>query len=60
MKNEFREIVKNALVKNSYDNDAEVINLTSEVSQDLLAEEIETKIKAKFHVFRINKLITGD
>lgn len=60
MKGEFRQIVKDTLVEYSYDNDAQVMNLTSEVSQDLLAEAIEKRIKAKFHIFRINRLITGD
>ena len=57
---EFKQIVKDTLVMYSYDNDSQAINMTSEVSQDLLAEAIEDKIKAKFHVFRINKIITGD
>ena len=60
MKGEFRKIVKDTLIKYSYDNDAQVINMTSEVAQDLLAEAIEKEIKAKFHIFRINRLITGD
>tara|TARA_Y100000310_G_C20604556_1_gene774825 strand:- start:712 stop:912 length:201 start_codon:yes stop_codon:yes gene_type:complete len=57
---EFSQIVKDTLIEYSYDNDAQVINMTSEVSQDLLAEAIEDRIKAKFHIFRINKIITGD
>ena len=60
MKGEFKKIVKDTLVEYSYDDDAQVINLTSEVSQNLLAEAIEERIKAKFHVFRINRLTTGD
>mgnify|MGYP001302141622 CR=1 FL=1 len=60
MKSEFKKIVKDTLVEYSYDNDAQVINLTSEVSQDLLAEAIEERIKAKFHILRINKILTGD
>ena len=60
MKSEFRKIIKDTLVEYSYDNDAQVINLTSEVSQDLLAEAIEERIKSKFHIFRINKILTGD
>jgi len=60
MKGEFRKIVKDTLIKYSYDNDAQVINMTSEVSQDLLAEAIEEEIKAKFHIFRINRIVTGD
>ena len=58
MKGEFRQIVKDTLIEYSYDNDAQVINLTSEVSQDLLAEVIEERIKSKFHIFRINRLLT--
>ena len=60
MKSEFKKIVKDTLIEYSHDNDAQVINLTSEVSQDLLAEAIEERIKAKFHIFRINKILTGD
>ena len=60
MKDEFKQIVKDTLIEYSYDNDAQVINMTSEVSQNLLAEAIEERIKAKFHIFRINRLITGD
>ena len=60
MKSEFKKIVKDTFVEYSYDNDAQAINLTSEVSQDLLAEAIEERIKAKFHIFRINKILTGD
>ena len=60
MKSEFKKIVKDTLIEYSYDNDAQVINLTSEVSQDLLAEAIEERIKTKFHIFRINKILTGD
>ena len=60
MKDEFKQIVKDTLIEYSYDNDAQVINMTSEVSQNLLAEAIEERIKAKFHIFRINRLITRD
>ena len=60
MKDEFKQIVKDTLAEYSYDNDAQVINMTSEVSQNLLAEAIEERIKAKFHIFRINRLITRD
>ena len=55
MKNECRQIIKDTLIEYSYDNDAQVINLTSEVSQDLLAEAIEKRIKSKFYVFRVNR-----
>jgi hypothetical protein len=60
MKNEFKNIIKDTLLEYSVDNDAQAINLTSEASQDLLAEAIEDRIKVKFHIFRINKVITGD
>ena len=60
MKSEFKKIVKDTLVEYSHDNDGQVINMTSEVSQDLLVEAIEERIKSKFHIFRINKLLTGD
>ena len=58
MKGEFQQIVKDTLIEYSYDNDSQAINLTSEVSQDLLAEAIEERIKSKFHIFRINRLLT--
>jgi len=57
---EFRQIIKDTLVEYSYDNDAQQINLASEVSQDLLSEAIESRLQKKFHIFRINKIITGD
>ena len=60
MKSEFRKIVKDTLIEYSYDNDSQAINLTSEYAQDLLAEALEDRIKQKFHVFRINRLITDD
>ena len=58
MKSEFRQIVKDTLTEYSWDNDAEKIDLTKELPQDLLSEAIEEKIKEKFHIFRINKLFT--
>jgi len=54
MKNEFRDIVKATLQKASSDQP----NLASEACCDTLAEEIEENIKSKFHIFRINRLIT--
>jgi len=60
MKDEFKKIVKDTLIEYSYDNDAQKIDLTTEVSQDLLSEAIEERIKSKFHIFRINKILTGD
>ena len=59
-KSEFRELVKGVLAKHSVDNNAQAINMTSEFSQDLVAKDIEKKIKEKFHIFRINRVITGD
>ena len=60
MKNEFKDIVKDTLLEYSVDSDSEAINLTSEVSQELVADAIEERIKAKFHILRINRVITGD
>ena len=60
MKGEFRKIVKDTLIEYSVDNDAQAMNMSSEYAQDLMAEAIEERIKAKFHIFRINRLITGD
>tara|TARA_B100000029_G_C17110710_1_gene791392 strand:- start:77 stop:274 length:198 start_codon:yes stop_codon:yes gene_type:complete len=60
MKNEFKKIVKDTLIEYAYDNDSEKTDLTKELSQDLLAEAIEERIKSKFHIFRINRILTGD
>jgi hypothetical protein len=60
MKSECEQIIKDTLQEYSHDNDSQAINLTSEVSQNLLAEAIERKIKEKFHIFRINRLMTDD
>ena len=60
MNSEFKKIVKDTLIEFSYDNDSQKIDLTRELSQDLLSEAIEQRIQAKFHIFRINKILTGD
>jgi hypothetical protein len=60
MNSEFKEIVKDTLIEFSYDNDSQKIDLTRELNQDLLSEAIEQRIQAKFHIFRINKILTGD
>tara|TARA_R100000808_G_scaffold24603_2_gene57114 strand:- start:35 stop:259 length:225 start_codon:yes stop_codon:yes gene_type:complete len=60
MKNEFQEIIKDVLVEYSWDNDAQKIDLTKELSRDLLSEAIEGKIKEKFHIFRINRILTDN
>lgn len=60
MKDEFKKIIKDTLIEYSYDNDAQKIDLTREMSQDLLSEAIEERIKSKFYIFRINKIVTGD
>ena len=54
MKGEFKKIVKATLQRVSFDQP----NLASEACCDILAEKIEENVKAKFHVFRINRLIT--
>ena len=57
MKNAFKEIVKATLQEGlGYDQP----NLGSETCCDLLAEKVEERIKEKFHIFRINKILTGD
>ena len=56
MKNEFREIVKETLQNKNFIQ----ANLESEACCNILSEEIEKNIKAKFHIFRINRIITGD
>jgi len=56
MKSEFKEIVEETLHKERFAQ----ANLESEACRKILAEEIEKNIKSKFHIFRINKIITGD
>ena len=58
-KGEFRKIVKDTLAECSAQN-ADAINMSSEASQDFVAKMVEERIKAKFHIFRINRLMTGD
>lgn len=56
MKDEFKNIVKETLKNKNFSQ----ANLESETCCEILAEEIEKNIKAKFHIFRINKILTGD
>ena len=56
MRSEFKEIVTSILESESGNQP----NLTSEACREQLAEKIEQRIKEKFHIFRINRLITGD
>ena len=53
---EFKQIVKDTLRNKNFSQ----ANLESEACCEILAEEVEKNIKAKFHIFRINKIITGD
>ena len=64
---EFKQIIKDALimdgvwiVKDDMHDSTLFDGTTSETRRDLLAKEIKNKIKAKFHIFRINKILTGD
>jgi|TARA_Y100000310_G_C20371098_1_gene663542 hypothetical protein len=56
MKGEFKRIVMATLQRES----SKQPNLASEACCDALAEKIEEDIKAKFHIFRINRLLTDD
>jgi hypothetical protein len=56
MKDEFKKIVTSVLECESESQ----ANLASEVCREQLAEKIEQGIKEKFHIFRINKILTGD
>ena len=56
MKSEFKEIVTSVLESKSESQ----ANLASEACRDKLALEIEARVKEKFHIFRINRLLTGD
>jgi len=54
-KSEFKEIVTSVLESES----GNQLNLASEACRKQLAEKIEQKIKNKFHIFRINRLLDG-
>jgi hypothetical protein len=56
MTREFRKIVEGVFE----DESAKQLNLASEACREDLAEKIEERIKAKFHIFRINRILTGD
>lgn len=55
MKSEFKKIVKDTLKE--YD---ALSPLHTHVTIDILTDELEKRIKEKFHIFRINKILTGD
>ena len=54
MKNELKNIIKDTLSEYSDDGEGNQANLSSFMLQDILSEEIEKRIKRKFHIFRIN------
>ena len=56
MRSEFKEIVGEVLELESESQ----ANLASEACRDKLVLEIERRVKEKFHIFRINRLLTGD
>lgn len=56
MKNECRQIIMDTLGKKCFAQ----ANIESEACREILAKEIEKNIKCKFHIFRINRLMTGD
>ena len=60
MKSECREIILEVLTMCSYDNDGDLINMSSDVAKNIVANELESAIKKKFHMFKINKLLTDD
>ncbi|MAH45126.1 hypothetical protein CMI37_04805 [Candidatus Pacearchaeota archaeon] len=60
MKNELKNIIKDTLSEYSDDGEGNQANLSSFMLQDILSEEIEKRIKRKFHIFRINRLLTDD
>ena len=55
MNSEFKKEVKDVLIEYAYDNDAEKTDLTRKLSQDLLSEAIERRVKSKFHILKANK-----
>jgi hypothetical protein len=61
---EFHEIVKETLLAHANTVDWQQLrqgeSIESQSEVDVIAEAIEKKIKEKFHIFRINKLMTGD
>ena len=56
MKDEFKKIIESILESESENQ----LNLASEVCREQLAEKIEQGVKEKFHIFRINRILTGD
>ena len=60
MKSECREIILEVLTEYTYDNDGQQINMGSDYAKNLLASALEVKLKKKFHIFKINKLISED
>ena len=56
MNDEFKKIIEETLAEKNFSQ----ANIDSQACREILAEEIEKNIKAKFHIFRINRLITGD
>jgi hypothetical protein len=55
MKSELRQIIEGVLESESEGQ----ANLASEACREKMALEIEEKIKSKFHIFRINRVMTG-
>ena len=56
VKTEFVDTIRGALDKYA---DGQP-NMASEAARDEIAESVEQEIRSKFHIFRINRILTGD
>jgi len=56
VKTEFVDTIKDALSKYA-DNQP---NMASEAARDEIAEAVEQGIRNKYHIFRINRILTED
>jgi len=56
IKTEFADTIRGALDKYA---DGQP-NMASEAARDEIAKSVEQEIRGKFHIFRINKILTRD
>ena len=56
IKTEFIDTIRGALGKYAEGQP----NMASEAARDEIAESVEQEIRSKFHIFRINRILTGD
>ena len=56
VKTEFVDTIRGALDKYAEGQP----NMASEAARDEIAESVEQEIRSKFHIFRINRILTED